>query len=200
MRTRSSRRFLFTSLLLLTALLLAACQPAATPTTAPVGSLTAAPSPTPSAKPAAEPSVTPTEKPIPTDQFVKVALIALEDNGASGGLVGCGDSVVLVDVMAIGSAEPVQAALEALLAIKEQSYGESGLYNSLYRANLTIESIEVVGDAVNVALTGTLNLGGVCDDPRAEAQLVETARVNANVKEAFVTLNGIPIHEALSQK
>jgi hypothetical protein len=43
-------------------------------------------------------------------------------------------------------------------------------------------------------------LGGVCDNPRVEAQLVETAMQFPGVMEAAITINGTPLEEALSLK
>lgn len=53
--------------------------------------------------------------------------------------------------------------MAALLAIDEQFYGESGLYNALYQSDLQVESAEVdeSGTAV-VHLSGEYALGDAC--------------------------------------
>jgi hypothetical protein len=56
--------------------------------------------------------------------------VALEDAGASGKEIGCGDSIIPVDLNVEPTAAPLTAALEELLAIDERFYGQSGLYNN----------------------------------------------------------------------
>lgn len=162
-----------------------ACAPAATPTSAPTAT--------------DEPE--PTEEPTPeTVSSVNIYLIALEDAGKSGKEVGCGDSVVAVVREIEPTAAPLEAAFNALLSIKDQYYGESGLYNALYQSDLVVESAAIEGGVATVELSGTLMLGGVCDNPRVEAQLIETAMQFSGVTEAAITINGTPLEEALSLK
>lgn len=142
----------------------------------------------------------------PMDITLQVGLIALEDNGKSGPLVGCGDSLVFVNQTVTGTLtaeEKVQAALEALFAIKDSTYGESGLYNALDEAELTVDSVHLEDSQLDVALSGTLSSGGVCDDPRIVEQIKETAENNAGVDSALtvkVTINGKALEEQLSGK
>ena len=86
------------------------------------------------------PSAT-TVPPNPTaaEQTVKIFLIALEDNGQSGTLVGCGDSAVPVTVTIPPTQGVLRAALEKLLSAKQQFYGESGFYNALYQSDLELQ-------------------------------------------------------------
>ncbi len=131
---------------------------------------------------------------------IKLFFIALNDNGKSGKKIGCGDSIVAVERTIPATQAPLTAALKELLALKERNIGQAGLYNSLANANLKIDNVAVVGGTAFIALSGTLGLSGVCDDPRAEAQLKELALQFATVKQVSITLNGIPIERALSGK
>lgn len=131
---------------------------------------------------------------------IKLFFVALNDNGKSGKKIGCDDSIVAVERTIPATQAPLTAALKELLAIKERNIGQSGLYNSLANANLKIDNVAVVNGTAFIALSGTLGLGGVCDDPRAEAQLKELALQFATVKQVSITLNGIPIEKALSGK
>jgi spore germination protein GerM len=179
-----TRRFCFVMLLLIAVLMAAsACAPTATPTAAPP--TTAAPEPTEEPTTAAVSSV-------------NIYLIALEDAGKSGKEVGCGDSVVAVAQEIEPTTAPLEAALSALLSIKEPYYGESGLYNALHQSDLVVERAAIEDGVAVVELSGTLMLGGVCDNPRVEAQLVETAMQFPGVMEAAITINGTPLEEALS--
>jgi len=133
-------------------------------------------------------------------QTVKIFLIALEDNGQSGILVGCGDSAVPVTVIIPRTQGVLKAALEKLLSIKEQYYGESGLYNALYQSDLQLKSVTIDQGKAVIHLTGTVMLGGVCDAPRVEAQIKQTALQFSTVSDVEVFINDIPLEEVLSQK
>jgi hypothetical protein len=95
---------------------------------------------------------------------------------------------------------PLRAALERLLGIKEQFYGESGLYNALYQSDLRIESLNVTDGLASIYLGGTVRLSGTCDTPRVQAQLEETARQFPTVTNVAIFLNGQPLANALSAR
>ena len=133
-------------------------------------------------------------------QIVKVFLIAVGDNGASGKLIGCGDSLVPVTQEIVPTRGVLRAALELLLGIKTQYYGQSGLYDALYQSDLTIDDLRIDNGKASIHLAGRLLLGGVCDNPRVEAQLVETAKQFSTVKEVEIFINGKPLKDVLSEK
>ena len=134
------------------------------------------PSPTLALPTATQAQPTPTQSIPPTspsttaaDQIVKIVLIALEDNGQSGTLVGCGDSAVPINVTIPRTQGVLRAALEKLLSAKQEFYGESGYYNALYQSDLRIQSVTIEQRKAIIHLAGTLMLGGTCDAPRVEA-------------------------------
>ena len=96
--------------------------------------------------------------------------------------------------------EQLRAALESLMGIKQQNYGQSGLYNALYQSDLTIQDLRLENGKASIRLTGRLLLGGVCDNPRLEAQLVETAMQFSTVQQVEVFINGNPLKDWLSKK
>lgn len=147
------------------------------------------------------PSAT-TVPPNPTaaPQTVKIFLIALEDNGQSGPLVGCGDSVVSVTVTIPPTQGVLRAALEKLLSAKEQFYGESGFYNALYQSDLELTNVTIDQGKAIIHLTGTVMLGGVCDSPRFEAQIEQTALQFSTVSNVEVFIDDIPLEDVLSQQ
>jgi hypothetical protein len=146
----------------------------------------------------------PTEAIIPTDgatsQTVQIFLIAVDDNGQGGQPVGCGDSVIPVQVEIPATQGVLKAALESLLSLKTQNYGESGLYNALYQSNLQVESVSINNGVATVNLTGTLLMGGECDNPRIQAQLEQTVLQFSTVAEADIFINGQSLADALSLK
>jgi hypothetical protein len=145
-------------------------------------------------------------RPTPPDELtgsvssVQVYLVALEDDGASGEKIGCGDSLIPITLMIEPANGALRASLVHLLALKDQYYGESGLYNALYQSDLQVGAIQVENGAAEVRLNGTLLSGGVCDDPRIIGQLQATALQFSNVKEVHFFVNGRPIEELLSGK
>jgi hypothetical protein len=75
-----------------------------------------------------------------------------------------------------------------------------GLYNALAASTLTFLSGTFDGTTVTVYLSGTLRPGGVCDIPRIEAQLTQTAVASVGAIRAEVYVNGVGLTQALSLK
>jgi hypothetical protein len=135
-----------------------------------------------------------------TEQFVKIVLIALEDNGQSGTLVGCGDSAIPITVTIPRTQGVLRAALEKLFSAKQQFYGESGYYNALYQSDLKVARVVIEQGKAIIHLTGSLMLGGACDAPRVEAQIEQTALQFSTVSDVAVFVNDVPLEDALSTR
>jgi LysM repeat protein len=131
----------------------------------------------------------------PTFSQVNIYLIGIGTGG-----VGCGDQVVAVKRNITPTQAPLTAALNQLLSLHDQYYGQSGLYNALYQSSLSVQNITRTGTSWRIYLRGTLRLGGVCDSPRVEAQLRQTALQFSTVKQVSYFINGVPLATALSQK
>ena len=136
----------------------------------------------------------------PGEQLVKIILIALEDNGRSGTLVGCGDSAIPITVTIPPTQGVLRAALEKLFSAKNQFYGESGYYNALYQSDLQVAGATIEQGKAIINLTGSVILGGVCDAPRVEAQIEQTALQFSTVNEVNVFINDVPLEDVLSLK
>ena len=162
--------------------------PTSTPT------LVLAPAPTVKATPTRTPTLA------PGTMRVKLFFVALNDNGVSGKKIGCNDSIVAVDRAIPATNAPLTASLRVLFSLTDKTYGQSGLYNALYQSKLKIDSISIVNGKATIALSGSLVLNGVCDNPRVQAQLEQVALQFSTVKTAAVSLNGIPLNQALSEK
>ncbi len=152
------------------------------------------------------PSPTATHEPINTQpapavegpDHVNIYLVAIGDNGASGKVIGCGDSLVAVEVPVTPMLGVLRAALNELFALEgEQYYGQSGLYNALSLSHLTIEDVAVVNGEAIVELKGELITGGECDIPRIEEQLGAAALQFATVQRVSIFINGKPLEEVL---
>ena len=131
---------------------------------------------------------------------VKIYLIAIGDNGASGEQIGCGDSVIAVTRQVPQTQAVLRAALNELLNLKSKDYGQSGLVNSLYQSNLKLDDVYITGGKATVKISGNLSLAGVCDNPRVGAQLNNTVLQFPTVKESEIFINGKPLSDILSGK
>lgn len=131
---------------------------------------------------------------------VNLYFAAINDNGKAGKRIGCDDSIVAVSRPIAETSAPLTAALKELLAIRDQYYGQSGLYNALYQSNLKVAGISITNGRATINLTGTLTVGGVCDSPRVVSQIQETALQFLTVRQVAININGIPIEQLLSGK
>jgi hypothetical protein len=129
---------------------------------------------------------------------VQIYFIALGDQGASGPEIGCGDSVIPVTVNIEPTTAPLTAAFERLLAVDEEYYGQSGLYNALHRSDLSIDSATVENGQATVYLSGDLEVAGTCEGPRIEAQIRQTADQFSTVGESTVYINGERLENIVS--
>jgi hypothetical protein len=170
---------------------------AATPTIAIMPSSTAVPT---------DPSI-PTPVPPTADlaaqglDRVKIYLVAVGDNGTSGKLIGCGDSLLPVEVPITPTLGVLRAALNELIKLEgEQYYGQSGLYNALYQSHLSIADVAVIYGEARIFLTGSLTLGGVCDIPRVEEQLKALALQFNTVERVSIFINGEALEDLLNLK
>lgn len=143
----------------------------------------------------------PSQNPAHLTSEINIYLVALEDNGKTGKKIGCDDSVIAVKQNITPTSTPLKASYEKLFSLKEQNFGQSGLYNSLYQSNLKLDqaTLDSTGSAT-IKISGTMSLGGVCDNPRFKAQLEETAWQFPTVKFVSIFINNKPLDEALSLK
>ncbi len=132
---------------------------------------------------------------------VNIYLVAVGDNGISGKLIGCGDSLVPVEVRIAPTLGVLRAALTELFKLEgQQYYGESGLYNALHQSHLAIEDVAVVDGEARIYLKGSLLLGGECDNPRVEEQLKALALQFNTVNRVSVYINGESLEKVLDLK
>lgn len=186
------------SLFLILVVLCSACAsntPAAAPTSVSASTSTIVPTdtPLPSATPTVEPTIV-TSKP----QTVLIYLVAVGDNGASGEMIGCGDSLVPVEVAVEPTLAVLRAAFTTLLNLTSDiTYGQSGLYNALYLSDLQIDSMDIVDREAIIYLSGSLVTGGECDIPRIEAQLTATALQFSTIDSVTIYINGTLLQDFL---
>lgn len=134
------------------------------------------------------------------DQTVTIFLVAIEDKGISGRKIGCDDSLIPVEVTIRSKLTSPWSALSALLNLDDTYYGESGLYNALHQSDLEIQSYETLEGKAKVYLEGELMLGGVCDTPRVEEQILATILQDGQIDEVEVYINDVLLQDVLSLK
>ncbi|WP_458780229.1 GerMN domain-containing protein [Arthrobacter sp. D3-16] len=169
-----------------------------------------APGGTPEASPA--PEVPPLEdpaspEPLPSGsaaapQKVTAYYVLLDDGGSNGVRFGCNDSLVGIAHTTSAEEDPLPAAVRALLNSPADAGGPRGstdVYNALLGSDLKFLSGSFDGTTVTVYLAGRLSMGGVCDLPRVEAQLTQTAVSAVGAIRAEIYINGRSLAEALRQ-
>jgi len=140
------------------------------------------------------------EQPKTTTGPLALYFVAVDDNGESGKAIGCGDSAILVTTEEVTTEDVIKSTFERLLSNHNQYYGDSGLYNTLYNSNLSYISSTIVDNKLTVRLSGNLSLGGVCDNPRVEAQLEMTAQAASGLNNVEIFINDKSLDEILSLK
>jgi hypothetical protein len=126
--------------------------------------------------------------------------VLLDDGGSKGVRFGCNDSLVGVARPSPGEEEPLPAAVGALLEAPTEAVPSKPapeLYNALSGSDLKFLSGSFDGTTVTLYLAGTLRLGGVCDVPRVEAQLTQTAVAAVGAVRAEIYVNGRGLAEVL---
>jgi hypothetical protein len=130
---------------------------------------------------------------------INLFLVALEDGGQTGEAIGCGDSLVAVPIQIEDWGAPLEAAYQYLLSIKDRIVEPYGLYNALHQSDLHLENASKDENGLTqIYLSGSYQLGGVCDKPRFEAQLTHTALQFSQVQQVEVFINGERLEEILS--
>ena len=114
---------------------------------------------------------------------------------SNGETIGCEDRVVMVQRDIEPTTAPLTAAMNELFSLEDTEV--EGWQNFIAQTNetLSFERARVIlttGEA-SIFLSGRLSgLGGVCDNPRARAQIIHTARQFPNITDVQIYLNGEP--------
>jgi|GEM_PF-3089492 len=124
---------------------------------------------------------------------VKIALLDTTSKGP-GKKLGC-DAVNMVTRQIPRTEAPLTAALNLLFAEPEGVPGGTA-YNFIPRtaATLQFDRAEIVNGVANIYVKGQLSgLAGICDDPRADIQIKETALQFPTVSSVQIYLNSVPM-------
>jgi hypothetical protein len=130
-------------------------------------------------------------------QQVKVYLVAVGDNGQAGKKIGCEDSLVPVTRLIRKTAAPLKAALEELLATPAETGENPKLQNFWKGRNLKVRSVSIRRSTATIQLSGEVHVAGVCDQPRIESQIEETALQFPTVKRVKVFIGKRTLADAI---
>ena len=159
------------------------------------------PSGSPTATPSASATPSPTGSPTPQAEPLTVYYVVLGDGGASGEMIGCGDSLVAFRTDPVATDDVLRASMERLLADPQRELGGTPpLYSAIPGGTLSYIGGEVEGSTVTVQLSGAPAPAGECDNPRIETQLKRTAMAATGASDAVVLVDGEPIEDVLSLK
>lgn len=131
------------------------------------------------------------------DQSIKVYLVALGDDGRTGKKIGCGDSLIAVTHTIKKTPAPLTAAIRELLATPPESDGTPKLQNFWKGRNLRVKSVAVRNGTATIQLLGEVFVAGVCDIPRIQSQIEETARQFPTVKRVKVFIGKQTLADAI---
>lgn len=126
--------------------------------------------------------------------------VAIGDNGQSGTLIACQDSLVKVDTPSITYTNKAKATFTQQLEDHNQYYGQSGLYNPLYLSRLNYQSYITNDNKVTINLKGDLKLAGDCDGARVRAQLERVAKSSIDKDNITIKINNTDISDISSLK
>ena len=122
---------------------------------------------------------------------VKVYLVSVGDAGRAGRKIGCDDSLVAVTRTVRNDGSPLRAAVRELLSMPREY--EGGLGNYWFGERLRVTGATISRGTATIRIAGRLYVAGVCDEPRIEEQIKETARQFAGVRRVNVFVNGRPL-------
>lgn len=130
-------------------------------------------------------------------QAIKIFLVAAGDDGKNGKKIGCGDSLVAITRNIKKTTAPLTSAIRELLQTPEHPADSPNLKNFWQGRNLKVVSVSIVNGAATIRFSGEVSVSGVCDVPRIESQIEETALQFPTVKKVKVFIGKQTLAEAM---
>ncbi len=130
-------------------------------------------------------------------QPVKVYLVAVGDDGKTGKKIGCGDSLIAVTHTIKKTTAPLTAAIRELLLTPQHPDGSPNLENFWKGRNLKVTSVSIRNGTATIRISGEVFVAGICDEPRIQSQIEETARQFPTVKKVKVFIGKRTLAEAI---
>jgi hypothetical protein len=124
----------------------------------------------------------------PDTEMAKIAVVAIEDGGVQGPVIGCNDSLVMFDheLQKLESLEhQIQLAVQRLFVTQAPGYT-----NVLFGQDLIVGEVTIAGGVATLHISGALLSGGVCDDPRILETIHATAKQFGGISDVVIRVNG----------
>lgn len=122
----------------------------------------------------------------------KIKLAFLQDAAGSSEF-GC-DDVAMIERDILPTTKPLTAALELLFSIDEEVVAGANHFIASTNNTLQFDRAIVIEGVAHIYLSGALSgVVGVCDNPRAETQIIQTAKQFDTVDEVVLYLNGTAV-------
>lgn len=107
---------------------------------------------------------------------------------------GCGSVLSIVETVPLRTEDPAVSALEYLLSLQSSTHVRAGYSNPLAgSAELSVESVELHGGQVTVALGGVPVSPGYCESWQILKQIETTARAATGAASAEVLVGDVPL-------
>ena len=130
-------------------------------------------------------------------QAIKIFLVAAGDDGKNGKKIGCGDSLVAITRNIKKTTAPLTSAIRELLLTPQHPDDSPNLENFWKGRNLKVRSVSIVNGVATIRFSGEVSVSGVCDVPRIESQIEETALQFPTVKKVKVFIGKQTLAEAM---
>ena len=125
---------------------------------------------------------------------VKIYLVALEGSTLQGKTIGCDDILVPISKNIRIEKNEVESAISELFAAKDTDE----LKNFIKGPGLFLYQVTISNGIAEIYLNGDFGINSVCDIPRIQEQLYETAKQFSDVKEVKIYINGQSLESYLA--
>lgn len=130
----------------------------------------------------------------PKEIAVNLYMVALEGSTLQGKNIGCNDILVPIPKNVMIEKNKVDAAMTELFAAKNTD----GLINFIKGPGLFLYQVTLSNGIAEIYLKGDFHILNVCDIPRIQGQLYETAKQFPDVKEVKIFINAQSLESYLA--
>jgi len=130
----------------------------------------------------------------PKETAVNIYMVALEGSTLQGKIIGCNDILVPIPKNVLIENNEVETAMTELFAAKNTDE----LKNFIKGPGLFLYQVTISNGIAEIYLKGDFHISSVCDIPRIQGQLYETAKQFSDVKEVKIFINAQSLESYLS--
>ncbi len=130
----------------------------------------------------------------PKEMTVNFYMVALEGSTLQGKTIGCNDILVPISKNVLIEKNEVESAMNELFAAKSTDK----LINFIKGPGLFLYQVTLSNGIAEIYLKGDFAISNVCDVPRIQGQLYETAKQFSDVREVKIFINAQSLESYLS--